>query len=194
MSSRSTDAFGAWQEYGVDLRRRRVMFHYPMFPAEESHHIGVEHVIRNLLFLDHTKGPIELWLNCPGGETVEMWALYDLIRSCQNQVDIVAFGNVCSAGCLVLAGGTGTRWVTPNCQFMWHQGTSGVDGGQNYLDAQHRAEFEKTDFDRWVKTMAKHTKKPANFWSAKSKGELWLWADGMIEYGVADQIWDPDDE
>jgi len=67
--------FEAWQDYGINTAKRIIMFHYDMAPAYESHEIGVEYIIRNLMWLDKEKrGDITLWINCNGGWVSEMWA------------------------------------------------------------------------------------------------------------------------
>jgi len=182
------DAFHAWQEFGVDHERRRVMFHSGMEHSSGESDLGVDHVVRNLLWLDRSAGPIELWINCGGGEIYEMWGIYDVMRQCRAKVDTVAFGEVCSAACLILAAGTGKRYAMPNASFMWHQGSTGGDD-LNQLDGQQRMEWLAQDFERWQLAMARHTKRSATYWRNASRGELWLDAKGMIAHGIADKVW-----
>jgi len=183
------DAYHAWQEFGVDHERRRVMFHHGMEPASEESDLGVEHVVRNLLWLDRTPGRIELWLNCEGGYTHEMWGVHDVMRMCAAPVDTVGFGSIQSAACLILAAGTGKRYVLPSTEFMWHQGTTGVGEWLNHLDAQQRAAWDAREFERWLAVMARYTKRSANYWRQASRGELWLDAKEMISHGIADKVW-----
>jgi ATP-dependent Clp protease protease subunit len=182
------DAYHAWQEFGVDQERRRVMFHHGMERASADYELGVEHVVRNLLWLDRSTGPIELWVNCEGGYIFEMWGVHDVLRQCRARVETVGFGSVASAACLILAAGTGRRYVTPNSSFMWHQGTAGGEG-LNQLDAQQRAAFEVREFELWLATMARYTKRSATYWRNASRGELWLDAREMIRHGIADKVW-----
>jgi ATP-dependent protease ClpP protease subunit len=141
-----------------------------MGSAEDSHEVGVDHVIRNLLHLDGTSGDIELWINTPGGEVVEMWALYDIIQTLNNKVSAVAFGEVASAGCLILAGAT--HW-----------------------DAQTRAAWYEREMNRWCSAMGEHTNETKTWWKNKTKqGELWLDAEEMVTHGIVDEIWGEEED
>lgn len=189
MNSKTTDVFSLWQEYGVDLPFRRVMLHAPIGPATESHEIGAEHVIRNLLWLDKSPGDIELWVDTPGGEVSEAWAIYDVIRQASNPIITVALGNVSSAGALVLAAGTGTRYAMPNASLMHHFGVGGVVS--DYLTAQARAAWEAADMERWLRALARHSAHNYGWWKqrATQRGEVWMDVQGMVEAGVVDEIW-----
>jgi ATP-dependent Clp protease protease subunit len=118
-----------------------------------------------------------------------MWALYDTIQACKNKINTVGLGAVCSAAALILACGTGKRYATPNCSFMFHQGTTGVNETMNQRDAEERLEYDKKELNKYFETLELHTKKPAKYWKDKSYGELWLDPKGMIGHGVVDEIW-----
>lgn len=194
------DAFTCWQDYGVDLEQRRVMLHHPISQAEGSHEIGTDHVLRSLLWMDKRRAPVELWISTPGGSIEEMWALYDVIQSMDSPVLTVGFGSVASAGCLLLACGTGTRYAMPRASLMWHSGSSDT-GHVVHQEAQDRAAWEARELARWVDAMAEHTRPPRtrsrrqrrDYWERWTRGrELWLDARQMIEHGIVDQLWDDD--
>lgn len=200
MSTRGTDLFDKIHEYGIDLKRRRVFLNsgfYHSKPADFEDATGeTDFVIRNLLWLDQSPGPIELWINSPGGSADEMWAVYDVIQTRHNDVITVGYGIVASAACIVLAGGTGTRYAMPNVSFMWHGGWDGPAGNtQEIID---RAEFYKRERARWCETMARHSAPPGHksmkaktgFWMKKTLArEEWLDASDMLTYGVVDALW-----
>ncbi len=163
-------------------------------------------VVRNLFWLDQSPGTIELWLNTPGGSMQEMWAIYDMIQTANNPVITVVMGEVCSAGCIILAGATAMRYAMPNAWFMWHGGfeAAALTPGEY----QDRAEFYKLERKIWVETMAKHTtprendgtgrkirslKGKVEFWEQRTHDrELWFPAWKMIENGIVDEIWSKD--
>ena len=196
--TRGTDIFDKLHEYGVDLKRRRVFLQCGFFPESDTENPGwTDMVARNLLWLDaNSKEPLELWINTPGGAVEEMWAIYDVMKQMRSPVMTIALGTVCSAGCLILAGGTGVRYTHPNASFMWHGGWEGASGVPR--EVEHRVEFYKADRARWVREMAKSTSKKAGrslkareaFWEEKCHAhEFWLDAKGMVEYGIVDEIW-----
>lgn len=198
--------FNFLHDYGCDVRARRVFNHHHMGVSEEAHAIGIEYVSRNLLHLDKSPGPIELWINNSGGWLHEMWAIIDIMNICENDVSTICYGNAASAACLLLASGTpGLRYALPHASFMWHAGTTDISDDIHFPDAVDRMKWELRENDRWLDQMARSTS-PLNpdtgkkirthkdrvaFWShnARGGGELWMDAKEMVANGVVDEIW-----
>ena len=196
--------FNFLHDYGCDLRARRIFNHHWMGASEESHEIGIEYISRNLLYLDKSAGPIELWINNDGGWLHEMWGIIDIINICENPVSTIAYGNVASAACLLLASGTGTRYALPHASFMWHAGTTDISDDMHWADARDRMLWEIREGTRWIDQMARITapvddkgkkirthKGKVSFWDEQGRGggELWLDAEGMLSHGIVDEIW-----
>lgn len=198
--------FNYLHDYGVDLRKRRIFFHHCMATTTDetpgTH--GTEYIIRNLLYLDKSQGDVELWINNPGGYLEEMWGIIDVMESCENLVHTIGYGNISSAGCLLLASGTGTRYATRHASFMWHSGTTDISSDMHWPDARDRMQWEIRENERWVECMANKTKpKDSNnrairtkkgkieYWSdyVNRGGELWYDANQMISHGVVDKMW-----
>jgi ATP-dependent protease ClpP protease subunit len=175
-----------------------------MGASEDSHEIGIEYVSRNLLHLDKSKGDIELWINNAGGWLHEMWGVIDIIQICENPISTIAYGQVASAACLLLASGTGTRYALPHASFMWHAGTTDLRDDMHWADARDRMAWEIKEGDRWIDAMARATspldqtgkklrthKGKVAYWQDKGRGggELWLDAKEMVANGIVDEIW-----
>jgi ATP-dependent Clp endopeptidase proteolytic subunit ClpP len=179
-------------EYGVDLERRTVYL-FGEFGGDIDF---AAQAMFNLRYLDGLvtaphgpySQPITLVLDSPGGSDIAMYNLYDTITTMQSKVDVLAIGQVCSAAALIIACGTGKRMATPNCMFMTHKGKADLGGDDDEIEAQ--AELQKLLTDRYWKLLERHTKLEASKWLSKSKhkGELWLTADQMLEFGVIDEI------
>jgi len=184
---------------GIDVEHRRVFLTGPLEYGTEDNpsepgKSTPEQVARGLLWLDKMPGDIELWINSPGGLVTEMFGLYDLIRTLDNRVMTVGFGQVASAAGLLLAAGK-YRYVTPNCFFMSHMGEGSMSG--DLFTKENQIVFDRLMFDRWATLMAKHTKHTKKWWMDLHKGEtreLWLDAKGMVRHGVVDEIWPPEDD
>ncbi len=203
MSERTTEILDFLFEYGLDLRGRRVFLHWPMEGGGDDESFlapgqgPCEQVIRGLLQLDKTTGAgdghIELWINTPGGLVTEMFAIYDVIRSLDNDVWTVGFGEVCSAGCLLLVSGD-RRFATPNCAFMSHDCSDELIGEISVIEARLRE--SRRQWTRWAKLMAKHTAHTQKWWQTihDEKRELWLDSDQMKAkgMGIIDGIWPED--
>ncbi|XP_073022694.1 LOW QUALITY PROTEIN: ATP-dependent Clp protease proteolytic subunit 6, chloroplastic-like [Primulina eburnea] len=69
---------------------------------------------------------ILIYLNCPGGSTYSILAIYDCMSWIKPKVGTVCFGVAASTGALLLAGGEkGMRYAMPNARIMVHQPQSG---------------------------------------------------------------------
>ncbi|XVE93565.1 hypothetical protein REPUB_Repub01dG0205800 [Reevesia pubescens] len=69
---------------------------------------------------------ILVYLNCPGGSTYSVLAIYDCMSWIKPKVGTVCFGVAASQGALLLAGGEkGMRYSMPNARIMIHQPQSG---------------------------------------------------------------------
>ncbi|KAK1315823.1 hypothetical protein QJS10_CPA05g00411 [Acorus calamus] len=72
---------------------------------------------------------ILMYLNCPGGSTYSVLAIYDTMSWIKPKVGTVCFGVAASQGALLLAGGEkGMRYAMPNARIMIHQPQSGCGG------------------------------------------------------------------
>nr|AAC04810.1 clp-like energy-dependent protease [Fritillaria agrestis] len=72
---------------------------------------------------------ILVYLNCPGGSTYSILAIYDCMSWIKPKVGTVCFGVAASQGALLLAGGEkGMRYTMPNARIMIHQPQSGCGG------------------------------------------------------------------
>ena len=115
-------------QYGIDLAHRRVFLQCGIEEHEDPGKNVTEMVTRGLLYLDQTAGDIELWIHTPGGDVDDMFAIYDVMRTCDNDVSTVGHGAICSAGALLLAGGARRkRYTTPNSIWMAHEFQGGID-------------------------------------------------------------------
>lgn len=179
-------------ELGVDIQSRIVYLHGEF--GGECDVVGM--TLTNLRFLtsqanfpDTYLNPITLVIDSPGGEDIMMFHLYDFMTTCPAPIYTVGTGEVCSAAALILAAGEkGHRSATPNCMYMTHKGKAGLGGDDDEIEAQ--AALQSLMSDRYWKLLERHTALKASTWFSKSKhkGELWINADTMLEYGVIDSI------
>lgn len=200
MSRGEADVIAHLHDHGVDLKRRRVFLFAPIKPTWDQEDLDFgssDRVVKNLLWLDESEGPIQLWINTPGGCLDEMWAIYDVMRNASNDVETIAVGEVASAGCLLLAGGTDMRRAMPNSTFMWHS-MSHSCGALLTQELYDRVEFTRKAHDRWIDEMARQTHPPGcrslasrrAFWEKWSAGrEKYMDAKDMLRHKIVDRIY-----
>lgn len=181
------DAMKLTIDYGIDTQARRIFFHGDLEFRDEPGESYVEKVTKGLLLLDKTEGPIELWINSPGGYMSEMFGIYDIITTRKNHIITVGFGEIASAAGLILACGD-ERKVTENAFFMAHESSSVLEGPKSLVDDQ-LAVWERQN-KKWAELMSRHTKHEAKWWLTKwkTKRELWFNSQEMLEHGIVDSI------
>ena len=177
--------------YGIDPRARRVYLHHEMEQDEEPGKNAVEHVVRGLQYLDKSDGHIELWINTPGGLVSEMFGIYDVIRSLSHEIWTVGFGEIASAGGLVLVAGD-KRFATPTARFMAH--ADQIQLSCDYFVAQATMRVHEREMKLWLRLMGERTKRSAAWWleQIKSRREVHLSAAEMKRIGVVHEIWPTD--
>jgi ATP-dependent Clp protease, protease subunit len=180
----NTDEFEKWQEYGIDLTDRRILLDDGLETAV------INCCIANLLWMDKTAGPIDLWVNSPGGDITGMWAIYDIIQNANNRVNTIGIGEISSAAVLLLTCGTGIRYAMPNALLMHHATQHEVTGHHKaVVDYMGSAIKEE---ERWLRTLAKHTNVKYVEWKRRAQGEWYMTATEMLELGVVDKIYGAD--
>ena len=141
------------------------------------------------LILDHLgPGPVSVHLNTPGGEEVAMFAIHDAIRR-HGEVKVVAYGQVCSAGVLLLACAA-IRVVTPSTILMSHESTTS-QGELGYRAAKDRRKVDDWFHEYWCELMGRYTPNDAKWWKSttEKKAEFWLLGgEAIVEAGIADRV------
>ena len=173
---------------GLDLDNR-IIYIFDEIDEDMS-----ENVIMSLSHLSLTEGKITFMINSPGGSVVDMFAIYDAMRACSNEIVTVGIGEVCSAAGLLLCAGD-KRLASKNCLFMAHQchGGYGTDEQLGTVEAQLAA--TRVCWDRWADCMAEHTNHTKNYWQRElptKLKELWLTPEqmSMTKHGIIDGIWE----
>lgn len=132
--------------------------------------------------------PVQVHLCTPGGDEVAMFAIHDAIRRHGN-VNVIAYGQVCSAGVLILAAGH-RRGVTPSTILMSHESTS-ASGELGYRAAKDRRKVDDWFHEYWCELMGRYTPNDAKWWkqTTERKAEYWLLGgEAIVAAGIADFV------
>lgn len=152
-----------------------------------------ESIVMGLNFLTRSEDPITMLINSQGGSVNDMFAIYDAMQACVNEITTVGIGEVCSAAGLLLVGGD-YRLVSRNCLFMAHQVQGGYAEDEPLNVAEVQIAATRMCWNRWAKCMASHTALPESYWKNQlpKESELWLPAEKMIlkKNRIADAIWE----
>ncbi|GAA2002851.1 ATP-dependent Clp protease proteolytic subunit [Brevibacterium samyangense] len=132
---------------------------------------------------------ITLYINSPGGSFTALTAIYDTMQYIKPQIQTVCLGQAASAAAVLLAAGTpGKRLALPNARVLIHQPAMQGQGQGQASDIEIQAN-EVLRMREWLEqTLSKHSNKSAEEVSRDIERDLFLTAEGALEYGLVDQV------
>jgi len=145
----------------------------------------------NLHSLDSTHGEITIKLMSDGGSVSIARGIYDLIVSCKNRVRIITYGEVSSAGTIILQAAD-LRVMSKNSKLMLHIGSEGVpsDHPRNVdkVYEQHRID------EKWIEDIyIVRIKEKKKRYTRQQLKNLLTWDTSLnpkeaLELGIIDEI------
>ncbi|KAJ4716481.1 ATP-dependent Clp protease proteolytic subunit [Melia azedarach] len=130
---------------------------------------------------------ILMYLNCPGGSTYSVLAIYDCISWIKPKVGTVCFGVAASQGALLLAGGEkGMRYAMPNARIMVHQPQSGCGG--HVEDVRRQVNEAVQSRHKIDKMFAAFTGQPLEKVQQYTERDRFLSVAEAMEFGFIDGI------
>lgn len=130
---------------------------------------------------------ILIYLNCPGGSTYSVLAIYDCMSWIKPKVGTVCFGAAASQGALLLAGGEkGMRYAMPNARIMVHQPQSGCGGHVEDVRRQvNEAVQSRQKIDRMY---AAFTGQPIEKVQEYTERDRFMSVSEAMEFGLIDGV------
>jgi len=135
---------------------------------------------------DKAELPINLVIDSFGGCAFSALGIIDYMENLDVPVNTICRGKAMSAGALILAAGTGTRYATKRSTIMLHQGMGTTSGkiGDLKSTADHY-----TKIDVMIgEILEEYTKKPAKWWTYETAHDKYFTAQDALEVGIIDEI------
>jgi len=135
---------------------------------------------------DKAELPINLVIDSFGGCAFSALGIIDYMENLDVPVNTICRGKAMSAGALILAAGTGTRYATKRSTIMLHQGMGTTSGkiGDLKSTADHY-----TKIDVMIgEILEEYTKKPAKWWTYETAHDKYFTAKDALEVGIIDEI------
>lgn len=135
--------------------------------------------------LNESQGPIDLWLNSPGGDCIAASRIYTMLMNYPNDVNVKIDGIAASAASVIAMAGTNVS-MAPAAMLMIHNPLTIVGGQKKDLDqaAQMLAETKESIINAYeLKTNLPRAKI-----SAMMDDETWMNVNKAIELGFADEM------
>lgn len=135
--------------------------------------------------LSQGKGPINLWLNSPGGDCVATSRIYTMLMNYPDDVNVKIDGIAASAASVIAMAGTKVS-MAPTAMIMIHNPLTIVGGQKEDLDqaAQMLAETKESIINAYELK----TNLPREKISAMMDDETWMNVNKAIELGFADDM------
>ena len=135
--------------------------------------------------LSQGKGPIDLWLNSPGGDCVAASRIYTMLMNYPDDVNVKIDGIAASAASVIAMAGTKVS-MAPTAMIMIHNPLTIVGGQKEDLDqaAQMLAETKES----FINAYELKTNLPREKISAMMDDETWMNVNKAIGLGFADDM------
>jgi ATP-dependent Clp protease, protease subunit len=146
-------------------------------------------ICAQLLFLEaeNPDQDIHLYVNCPGGGTSALLAIYDTLRFVRNDISTFCFGQAVAAGAVLLAAGTkGKRFALPHARVIVNQPTAGLRGQASDIEIQAREiAHERSTLEEIISAHSFLSIEEARNMTLR---DLVLSADESVELGLIDEV------
>nr|AFK45588.1 unknown [Lotus japonicus] len=130
---------------------------------------------------------ILMYINCPGGSTYSVLAIYDCMSWIKPKVGTVCFGVAASQGALLLAGGEkGMRYSMPNSRIMIHQPQSGCGG--HVEDVRRQVNEAVQSRHKIDKMYSAFTGQPIEKVQQYTERDHFLSVSEALEFGLIDGV------
>lgn len=151
-----------------------------------------ERVVKGLYLLDsiEPKRPINILMNCVGGDVFHGFAIYDTIKSCESKVVVSVVGQAMSMGAVILQAAT-LRRLSKSSRVMIHAGQSSLSGKPEDMRSWAR-HFDMIDQHVFNILLARLKEKNRRF--NENTLREWLRKDTVftasqaVDIGLADEV------
>ena len=135
--------------------------------------------------LNEDQGPIDLWLNSPGGDCTAASRIYTMLMNYPNDVNVKVDGIAASAASVIAMAGT-TVSMAPTAMLMIHNPLTIVGGQKKDLD--QAAQMLTETKESIVNAYELKTNLPRAKISTMMDNETWMNVNKAIELGFADEM------
>ena len=131
---------------------------------------------------------INIYINSPGGDISELFAIYDTMQFIKNDIATICLGQAASAAAVLLAAGTkGKRLALPHSRVLLHQPYAQV-GYSQVTDLELAAREILRMREILEEIIAKHTGQPIERIHKDTDRDFVMEATAAKEYGIIDEV------
>ena len=157
--------------------------------SEEVNETTSSLIVAQMMFLE-AEDPdkdIHFYINSPGGNVTDGFAIYDTMHYVKCDVATYCMGMAASMGAFLLAGGAkGKRFALPNAEIMIHQPLGGAKGQATEIEIAAKQILRTKE--RLNRILSENTGQPYDIVAADTERDNWKTTEEALEYGLIDQI------
>ena len=148
-------------------------------------------IVAQMLYLSNedSKNDIHFYINSPGGSIPAGLAIYDTMQFLRCDIATYCVGQAASMAAVLLAAGKASkRFILPNGRILLHQPliSDMLQGPATDLDIEAKEILRLRG--RIYNILAKHTGQDTNKLEKDCDRNLWLEAEEIVNYGLADRV------
>ena len=167
------------------LMKERIIFLGTPIDSEVANVVVAQLLLLNSQSKDQ---PINIFINCPGGEVYAGLAIYDTIQFIQAPVYTTCVGMAMSFGSIILmAGEKGHRTALPHSRIMIHAGSAGT-GRASLPDLEIMANEFAYLRDSMEELYVRHTSKDKDTVRRDMERDNFMSPEEALEYGLIDEV------
>lgn len=179
-----------FHDYGVHLPSRTM--YLELDDHEDGAYVGskaASRAIKNLYLLNQmSHDPIEILMNCSGGNDLDGMAIYEAIRASESDVVITVYGEASSMGSVILQAAH-YRQMYSTGRLLLHDGAS--SGGPKSIkirDLEKMVEEEKRRRLQMYAIFAERSGKPKAYFRRKLVNDWFLTPEQALEDNLIDRV------
>lgn len=173
----------------IKIMNRSLLNHRIIFIDQEIEPTIASSVVSDLLELNAVdqKKPIEIYINSPGGNVPDGFAIIDVMQMMQSIIRTICVGKAYSMAAWILAAGTkGHRFITEHSEVMIHQTRGTLSGNTDQIVLySERMKQQEIDMNRMLSDW---TGKNIDKIEQDTKMDFYMNAKEALDYGLVDQI------
>jgi ATP-dependent Clp protease protease subunit len=160
-----------------------------VFLGSETTDQAANSIVAQLLFLaaEDPEKDIHLYVNSPGGSTVDGMAIVDTMNFIKPDVSTICVGKAFSMGAIILtSGAAGKRMALTNSEVMIHQPWGGAQG--QATDIKIRADWILRTRRLSNEIIARTTGQPLEKVEKDVERDYFMTAEEAKQYGLVDKV------
>lgn len=171
------------QEFDVEqtLLKNRQIFLFDTIDEDSA-----KKIVKHIYALDTLNNdPIHLYINSPGGSCTDGFAIIDAMNTVKSPVVTIITNEVCSMAAHISSAGD-LRVCYENSVWMIHDMTAGVEDYSGKI--KYRAKYLEKYYELLENNIRINTDLTEKEIKLARNGELWFFADDMLEKNIVDEV------